>query len=183
MTPPSGYDVLLVDDDPYVRLVIGAEIEADGHRVWPAACANDAIERTAGQSFHVALIDFEMPRMNGLQLARELRARGSVARIALFSGRERDRIGSGDEFPVIDKSLPMEAVLASIRCLARGLPVITLREAQMHRLEAMQRARAGRANLEAATLAARNVEAPEIAEPLPSRVSSVLDRLKTRLAG
>ncbi len=67
--------VLLVDDDSDVRLVVSAPLEALGHRVAEApdgAAGLAAVEREAPD---LAMMDFAMPGMNGVEAARLARAR------------------------------------------------------------------------------------------------------------
>lgn len=68
-------DVLVVDDDPDVREVLGLLLEADGYRVRRAADAKAALAAIAEQTPMCVLLDLEMPGMHGVELARELRAR------------------------------------------------------------------------------------------------------------
>jgi CheY-like chemotaxis protein len=68
-------DVLVVDDDPDVREVLGLLLEADGYRVRRAADAASALAAIDEQPPMCVLLDLEMPGMHGVDLARELRAR------------------------------------------------------------------------------------------------------------
>lgn len=68
-------DVLVVDDDPDVREVLGLLLEADGYRVRRAADAQSALAAIDEQPAMCVLLDLEMPGMHGVELARELRAR------------------------------------------------------------------------------------------------------------
>jgi len=69
-------DVLLVEDDPTVADVIAGLLQARGHRVAHALHALAALTAQATRRFDVALIDLDLPGMDGLALARQLRAMG-----------------------------------------------------------------------------------------------------------
>ncbi len=69
-------DVLLVEDDPTVADVLTGLLQAHGHRVVHAAHALAALTAQATRDFDVALIDLDLPGMDGLALARQLRASG-----------------------------------------------------------------------------------------------------------
>jgi signal transduction histidine kinase/CheY-like chemotaxis protein/ligand-binding sensor domain-containing protein len=69
-------DVLLVEDDPTVADVLTGLLQAHGHRVVHAAHALAALSAQAMQRFDLALLDLDLPGMDGLALARQLRASG-----------------------------------------------------------------------------------------------------------
>ena len=69
-------DVLLVEDDPTVADVLTGLLQAQGHRVVHAAHALAALSAHATQRFDLALLDLDLPGMDGLALARHLRASG-----------------------------------------------------------------------------------------------------------
>jgi PAS domain S-box-containing protein len=68
--------VLVVDDDSAVRSVTGAMLAEMGCSVLEAGSGGAALDVLARvKNIDLALIDFAMPGMNGLELAREIRAR------------------------------------------------------------------------------------------------------------
>ncbi|MGH8081052.1 MAG: ATP-binding protein [Lysobacter sp.] len=68
--------VLLVEDDATVAEVIAGLLRAQGHRVGHVANGLAALAETATARFDVALLDLDLPGINGLDLARQLRAQG-----------------------------------------------------------------------------------------------------------
>ena len=71
--------ILLVEDDP-----IGAEVatiicEAAGHTVVHAPGGNEALAILAGERFDLALVDVQMPGLDGLALTRRVRANPALA--------------------------------------------------------------------------------------------------------
>jgi signal transduction histidine kinase/streptogramin lyase len=68
--------VLLVEDDPIVADVLIGLLQAQGHRSVHAGHALAALTANATQTFDLALIDLDLPGMDGLALARQLRAQG-----------------------------------------------------------------------------------------------------------
>jgi len=66
--------VMLADDSPVIRKVGKRIIEGLGFVVVEAADAEEAIARARDATPDVALIDWDMPGMNGSDLVRELRA-------------------------------------------------------------------------------------------------------------
>ena len=66
--------VLLAEDDAIVADVLIGMLQAQGHRVVHAGHALAALAEVATRRFDLALIDLDLPGMDGLALARHLRA-------------------------------------------------------------------------------------------------------------
>jgi type IV pilus assembly protein PilB len=67
--------VLVADDDPQMRRLIRSILERDGYEVSEAADGLDALEQVEGRPFDLMLLDIDMPRLDGLGVLEELRAR------------------------------------------------------------------------------------------------------------
>jgi two-component system, chemotaxis family, chemotaxis protein CheY len=68
-----GKTILVVDDNPTVRRLIREQLEASGLRVCGEAVDGvDAIEKVQVLSPDLIILDVAMPRMNGLDAAREI---------------------------------------------------------------------------------------------------------------
>jgi signal transduction histidine kinase/ActR/RegA family two-component response regulator len=78
--------VLVVDDDPDVRLMTAAMLEDLGHRVSTAESGAAALALLKRQTPDMLLLDFVMPEMNGAELARAVRARGIDVPIVFATG-------------------------------------------------------------------------------------------------
>jgi PAS domain S-box-containing protein len=70
--------ILLVDDDPRVRRILGELIKSWGHTVVIAEDGFNALDAflvafRSGQPFDVVITDLGMPRMNGAELVRRIR--------------------------------------------------------------------------------------------------------------
>lgn len=78
--------VLIVDDEPDVRLLLRLAFEARGWEVEEAAGGSEALERCAAGPAPVAVVlDQRMPGLPGLGVARQLQTRGFGGRIVLHS--------------------------------------------------------------------------------------------------
>lgn len=66
--------ILVVDDSPTIRKVVCSILEASAFLPIPAVDGQDALEVLRHQKVDLVLLDFVMPRMNGYQFCRELRA-------------------------------------------------------------------------------------------------------------
>jgi chemosensory pili system protein ChpA (sensor histidine kinase/response regulator) len=73
-TPPHVPLILVVDDSITVRRVTQRLLQREGYRVVMAADGLQALERLQDERPAVVLSDIEMPRMDGFDLARNIRA-------------------------------------------------------------------------------------------------------------
>jgi two-component system response regulator EvgA len=69
------YRVFIVDDNPSVRTEIRAQLEASGFAICGEAFDGlNAVEQASQLRPDLIILDLSMPRMNGLDAARELRS-------------------------------------------------------------------------------------------------------------
>jgi len=68
MANKSGGHLLVVDDNKVNRLLLGRNLELQGHTVHMAGNGREALEMLHAQPFDLVLLDIEMPEMNGYQV-------------------------------------------------------------------------------------------------------------------
>jgi CheY-like chemotaxis protein len=76
---PVALDVLLVEDDETVAEVVTGLLARLGHRAVHVANGLAALAAFEMQRYDLALVDLDLPGIDGLQLARLLRSRGQAA--------------------------------------------------------------------------------------------------------
>jgi signal transduction histidine kinase/CheY-like chemotaxis protein len=85
--PTRGAVVLVVDDDSSVRVVAAAMLRELGYGVVEAGSGGGALERLQQDpSISLALLDFAMPGMNGVELARQMLAIRPTLPIMFMTG-------------------------------------------------------------------------------------------------
>ena len=84
VAPPQVPLVLVVDDSITVRRVTQRLLQREGYRVSLAADGLQALERLQQERPAVVLSDIEMPRMDGFDLARNIRADDSLADLPII---------------------------------------------------------------------------------------------------
>jgi PAS domain S-box-containing protein len=93
---PASAVVLVVDDDDHVRHATASMLEGLGHVPIEVGSGGAALEALSGKrKIDVALIDFAMPGMSGLELAREARMRLPALPIVFITGLAESPILSG----------------------------------------------------------------------------------------
>jgi DNA-binding response OmpR family regulator len=75
--------ILIVDDDPNLLVILAEQLRADGYEVQTARDGDEALRRLANAWPDLLIIDMLMPRMDGLTLAREVKARADLPIIVL----------------------------------------------------------------------------------------------------
>jgi DNA-binding response OmpR family regulator len=89
--------ILLVDDEESVQRLLAYPLERDGFRVVPAHDGEEALARFAAEPVDLVVLDIMLPKLDGLEVCKRLRAQSTVPIIMLTA---RD-----DEF---DKVLGLE---------------------------------------------------------------------------
>lgn len=91
---PARRRILLVDDDPDAADSLGLLLSMDGHTVVLARDGAHALALAESRPPEVALLDIALPGMDGLELARRLRARPGGERLLMVAltgyGRPQD---------------------------------------------------------------------------------------------
>src|SRR5437660_4936020 len=75
--------ILLVDDEDSVRKVLAFPLERDGFAVVQAADGEEALEKFAAQTIDLVVLDIMLPRLDGLEVCKRLRATSTVPIIML----------------------------------------------------------------------------------------------------
>jgi len=115
--------VLVVEDDQRLAAVLRQGLKEQGYGVDLAADAVRGLEMALASDYDVMLIDVMLPGGSGLELIRDLRARGSRASILVLSARSsvQDRIlgldlGADD---YLGKPFEFQELLARLRAITR----------------------------------------------------------------
>jgi two-component system response regulator FixJ len=113
----ASWVIHIIDDDEAVRSSLLFALQAVGYRVSSYAGASEFLAR--GQAEQGVLIcDVRMPGMNGIELTRLLRQRGSTMSVILITGNANrtlraEAMNAGAE-AVIEKPVSLAAILAEI---------------------------------------------------------------------
>ena len=80
----AGETVLVVDDDPVIQRLLHDTFEMDGYAVLVAGDGVEGLERAQADHPDLVVLDVMMPRMDGLEVARRLKADPGTASIPIL---------------------------------------------------------------------------------------------------
>jgi DNA-binding response OmpR family regulator len=85
--------VLVVDDEPAIRDIVGYALRREGFEVHEAADGDTALASARGEPFDVVVLDLMLPKLSGTEVCRALRAESDVPILILTAKDEEvDRV-------------------------------------------------------------------------------------------
>ncbi|MDQ2839623.1 MAG: response regulator transcription factor [Acidobacteriota bacterium] len=125
--------VLLVEDEPGLRMTLSDRIRDEGYDVETAVNGVEGFEKASNSSFDLIILDVMLPRRNGFDVCRDLRQGGTKTPILMLTARSETfdkvvglKIGADD---YLGKPFEMAELLARVEALLRR-PV--LRDTAVH---------------------------------------------------
>ena len=115
--------ILVVDDEPAVREAVDRALRLEGYETELAADGAQALEALADRAPDALVLDLLMPRVDGLEVCRRLRAAGDHTPVLVLTARDAvpDRVrgldAGADDYLV--KPFALEELLARLRALLR----------------------------------------------------------------
>jgi class 3 adenylate cyclase len=119
LTPLQPLRILLVDDEPTTLQLVRRLLQADGHEIFEAIDGEQAIEQFEHLHPDLVLLDVVIPKMDGLEVLREIRQRdklsGGIMVSALSSEQlaVKSMLGGADDY--VGKPFRLKAIRMSIR--------------------------------------------------------------------
>jgi DNA-binding response OmpR family regulator len=115
--------ILVVEDDRKVSAFLRQGLEEEGHAVDTAADGEQGAMLAHVNPYDVLVLDVQLPKKNGLQVAAELRREGSAVPILMLTARDatedvvRGLDSGADDY--LTKPFAFDVLLARVRALGR----------------------------------------------------------------
>jgi two-component system, OmpR family, response regulator MprA len=115
--------ILVVDDEPAVQQALQRALSLERYEVAHAADGVQALERLANGAYEAIVLDISMPRLDGLEVCRRLRAGGDRTPVLMLTARGEidDRVAGldagADDYLV--KPFALRELMARLRALLR----------------------------------------------------------------
>jgi DNA-binding response OmpR family regulator len=91
--PNGSPRILLVDDEQSVQTLLSYPLRKDGYHVTSATDGHEALERFGENRFDLVILDLMLPKLDGVEVCRQLRRRSQVPIIMLTAkGTETDKV-------------------------------------------------------------------------------------------
>ena len=155
--PESKKRILVVEDDESITLGLRMNLEAEGYEVIVATDGESGLAAARSPDVSLVILDIMLPKVNGLEILRQLRGEGCKIPIVLLSARGAE----------LDKAMGLELGAADYITKPFSLAELLARVKAQLRRDAI--ARPGNRVVQAGKLAI-NIEAREVlraGEPVP----------------
>jgi CheY-like chemotaxis protein len=125
MALPSRSRVLVVDDEPGIRLLVRLMLERTGYSVEEAATAKEAVARVraADRPFATILLDLSLPDRIGTAVLPELRRAAPLSWVVLTSGKLESEVPNHGADGFLPKPFSMDELIGAVRGAAAPEPV------------------------------------------------------------
>jgi two-component system alkaline phosphatase synthesis response regulator PhoP len=123
---PPVRRILLVEDDPGLVLTLCDRLTAEGYAIETAGDGDAGLERALAGGFDLILLDVMLPKRNGFEVCRALRAGGNETPVVMLTARGHvaDKVSGlklgADDY--VTKPFEMVELLARIEAHLRRLP-------------------------------------------------------------
>jgi len=113
----GAHRILLVDDDACVRDLLVKQLDYAGYQVHVAEHGLSALQRLTEAHYDLVLSDTIMPKLGGIQLAREIRQHYPRVRVMLMTGHSIEAVHDDQQdtgYPILRKPFSYEELLHAV---------------------------------------------------------------------
>ena len=119
----ASHQLLVVDDDPLVRVVTARMLRQEGFRIVEADSARTALRKLEQHpAIEFALIDLVMPDVSGFTLAQKIAELAPACRIILMTGYTQEQSSITGQLPILFKPFTTDQLLERLNEARGGSP-------------------------------------------------------------
>ncbi|HEY8740292.1 MAG TPA: response regulator, partial [Candidatus Dormibacteraeota bacterium] len=118
-----GARVLVVDDETYIRDLVGTALRYEGFQVTEAADGRQALDAIRSTRPDLVVLDVMLPDVDGLEVTRRVRSEGIRVPVIFLTARDatEDKIAGlsvgGDDY--VSKPFSLDELIARARAILR----------------------------------------------------------------
>lgn len=134
---PNAPRILVVDDNPSMRLTLEGIIEDEGYEVVGAGDGFEAIEIARATSFDLIFMDIKMPGLNGVEAYREIKKANPRSVVVMMTGFSVEELVSealtAGAYTVLYKPFSGEQIVAILADVLHSICVLVVDDLAAHR--------------------------------------------------
>ncbi|MFB4169839.1 response regulator [Virgibacillus sp. JSM 102003] len=114
-------EILVVDDQPGIRLLLQEIFTNDGYHVTMAKTGKEALDILYNSSFDLLMLDYKLPVVDGVQVIQKLEHDKVEIPVILMSGLSEEILEESQQFELVKKVLAKPFNVQDVSNFTKGL--------------------------------------------------------------